>query len=351
MRKLIPPVAVLLACAALSAALAYAAAPKNLGRAIDAQRVLIAERPMDSALENDLGSLLVLGDDLEGAERAYRRAIEIDGGNASAHYNLGLLLQKQGERRAALKEFERTLEIAPRHAWAQYQVGTIYDAQGRDSAARKAYAKAIALDPALGNPVFNPHLIDNEHATSAMLYAYHHYREELQPAKEFEAPARIAGVLIDRPASDADAIAAAGAQEGDGGFVKGSGAPDSSGAGEISVDSGVADEKQQGESAGEAAAESRVLTSKDLDPSRASGQIVGGGSPGRPSSLNKGGQITSSNRGRTRDTQQPVRPTLRPPSSTGSVPPPQVAPPTTFLPTSDSTGMIEVHLVEIDAWS
>jgi len=183
LRKLIPPVVVLLAGAALSAALAFAAAaPKNLDRAIDAQRALVAERPADARLENDLGSLLALDDDFAGAEQAYRRAIEIDGENASAHYNLGLLLQKQGERRNALKEFKRTIELDPRHAWAHYQVGTIYDAQGHDSAARKAYAKALALDPALGNPEVNPHLIDNELATSAMLYSYHHYREELLPA-------------------------------------------------------------------------------------------------------------------------------------------------------------------------
>lgn len=350
LRKLTPPVVALLVGAALSAALAYAtAAPKNLGRAIDAQRALIAERPADSALENDLGSLLVLGDELVGAEEAYRRAIAIDDTNASAHYNLGLLLQKQGERRAALKEFKRTIELEPRHAWAHYQVGTIYDAQGHDSAARKAYAKALALDPALGNPEVNPHLIDNELATSAMLYSYHHYREELQPAKEFEEPARIARVLIDLPVSDADAVAAAAQAPGaEGGFVRGSGSPEGTGGEE----SAAAGESTTGEPEDGNSPESRVLTSKDLDPTRTSGQIVGGGAPARFGGGGKpvGGPITSGNRGRTRDTQPPLRPTLRTPSS-AATPPPQLAPPTTFLPTSDSTGMMETHLVEIDEWS
>ena len=226
MRKLIPPVAALLACAALSAALSYAAAaPKNLDRAIEVQRALVAQRPADSGAANDLGSLLVLAEDAAGAEAAYRSAIAIDGANAAAHFNLGLLLQKAGDRRAALKEFKRALEIQPRHAWAQYQIGTVYHQQGHESAARKAYAKALALDPALGNPTVNPHLVDNELATSAMLYAYHHYREELQPEKQFEEPARIAGVLIDRPeSSEGSAATAEGAAAPEGGFVRGTGA-------------------------------------------------------------------------------------------------------------------------------
>lgn len=350
LRKLTPPVVALLAGAALSAALAYAtAAPKNLDRAIDAQRALLAERPADARLENDLGSLLALNDDFAGAEQAYRRAIEIDGENASAHYNLALLLQKQGERRAALKEFKRTIELEPRHAWAHYQVGTIYDAQGHDSAARKAYAKALALDPALGNPEVNPHLIDNDLATSAMLYSYHHYREELLPEKEFEEPARIARVLIDLPVSEADALAAAAQAPGaEGGFVRGSGSPEDTGGEE----SAAAGESTTGEPEDGNSPDSRVLTSKDLDPTRTSGQIVGGGAPARFGGGGKpvGGPITSGNRGRTRDTQPPLRPTLRTPSSTGAAPP-QLAPPTTFLPTSDSTGMMETHLVEIDEWS
>lgn len=353
MRKLTSIPAVLLACAALSAALAYASAPKNLSRAIDAQRALLAERPEDSALENDLGNLLVLDDDLAGAEQAYRRAIAIDDANASAHYNLGLLLQKLGDRREAAKQFERTIELQPRHAWAHYQLGTIYHHKGRESAARKAYARALALDPALGNPEINPHLIDNELATSAMLYSYRHYREELLPAKEFEEPARIARVLIDLPKGDADAVAdgdaPTGADAASGGFVRGSGAPPAHGKSESAPEVAVAESDTKPEPVDDESPDSRVLSNKDLDPTRISGQIVGGGAPARPGPANRntGGQITSTNRGRTRDTQQQLRPTLRGPQTTA----PQVAPPTTFLPTSDSTGMIEVRLVEVDEWS
>lgn len=348
MRKLIHSVAAMLAGAALFAALSYAAAPKNLDRAIEVQRALVAERPADSTAENDLGNLLVLADEMEGAEQAYRRAIELDPENASAHFNLALLLQQQGERKEALKQFKRTLELDPRHAWAQYQIGTIHHAQGSDSAAKKAYAKALALDPQLGNPKVNPHLIDNDLATSAMLYAYHHYREELLPAKEFEEPARIAGVLIDLPAGATGDQTANG---GEGGFVRGPGTPEPAGDASGATVQSEKPEPMDDEVA--AGAESRTLSTKDLDPSGAANQISGGGVPARAGAAGRatGGQITSGNRGRTRDAQPaPARPTLRGPSSGGSTSQP-AAPPTTFQPTGDSTGMMEVRLVEIDEWS
>jgi hypothetical protein len=333
-------IAVLAAAVVLSSALSGSTAPKNLGRAIEAQRALLAERPGDSAVENDLGSLLVLAEDLEGAEQAYRAAIALDADNAAAHFNLGLLLQRRDDRRAALKEFKRTLDLEPKNAWAHYQAGTIYEHWGVDSMARKEYAKALALDPSLGNPEVNPHLIDNELATSAMLYSYRHYRDELLPEKRFEEPARIAGVLIDRPHADADAVATeepTGATEG--GFVRSTGTTDSRrDAAEV--------EKVEPSDGDEAA--SRVLSTKDLEPGRAPNQVGGGAGAVVVGGRGNVGSRTA----RTRDpkpTTAPVRPTLRGP---GSAPPqapmaPMAPVPQTFLPTGDSTGMMETRLVEV----
>ncbi len=343
MRKLIPSV-LLLGALLVCTALAHAATPKNLGRAIEAQRALVAERPADSAVENDLGSLLVLADDLAGAEQAYRKALELDPENAAAHFNLGLLLQKRQDRRAALKEFKRTIDLEPENAWAHYQAGTIYDHWGLDFAARRAYAKALAIDPALGNPEVNPHLLDNELATSAMLYSYHHYREELLPAKKFEEPVRIAGVLIDRPRTEGDTAATHPTEDvTEGGFVRSNGAPAETQA------EGTESENSAPQDDGEDPA-SRVLSSKDLDPGRATNQVGGGAGPSGPGAAGvAGGRITSGSRARTRDARAatpPTRPTLRGPNS-GTTPPP-APPPATFLPTSDSTGRMETRLVGID---
>lgn len=345
MRQLIPTTClaalIIALCAglALSPTLSGAAAPRNLGRAIEAQRALVVERPADSAVQNDLGSLLVLADDLEGAEQAYRAAIALDGANAAAHFNLGLLLQKRDDRRAALKEFKRTLELEPKNAWAHYQAGTIYEHWGIASAAKKAYAKALAIDPSLGNPEVNPHLIDNQLATSAMLYSYHHYRDELLPEKRFEEPARIAGVLIDRPQAAGEAAPVQAESTTEGGFPRPGGT-------QVESRTVPAQAETPDSAEGDASA-SRVLSNKDLDPGAATNQVGGRGGPsvvGAPG--NAGGRNTPA-RSRTRDpkpTTPPVRPTLRGPNSGN---PPMAPPPTGFLPTGDSTGMMETRLVEI----
>ncbi|MEO8275945.1 MAG: tetratricopeptide repeat protein [Thermoanaerobaculia bacterium] len=325
----------------LCAAFAEASAPRNLGRAIEVQRALVLSRPADSAAENDLGSLLVLAGDNTGAEAAYRRAIEIDSANGAAHFNLGLLLQKLEDRRGALKEFKRTLSSEPRNAWAHYQIGTIYDHWGLDSAAKRAYARAIAIDPNLGNPAVNPHLLDNELATSAMLYSYHHYREELLPEKRFEEPARIAGVLIDRPHSDAnvDAVAATEGESSEGGgFIR------PSGTAAATSDESAGIEKPEPDDGDSTAA--RVLSTKDLDPASVSNQVGGG-----TTVVGVGGARSGSSlRARTRDTRTGSAPLLRPQLRSQPAPTPTFpSSPTTFVPTGDSTGRMETRLVEIDA--
>ena len=58
--------------------------------------------------------------DLAGAEAAYRKAIEIDPRQVSAHANLAILLGwKRGDWAGAEKEFMRALEIDPAQADAK----------------------------------------------------------------------------------------------------------------------------------------------------------------------------------------------------------------------------------------
>jgi tetratricopeptide (TPR) repeat protein len=181
----------------LSAALAaLAAAPPNLGKALDAQRKLAAERPQDAAVFNDLGNLLVLAGRLDEAEEAYRHAVELSPDRASARFNLGLLLQQKGELKEALPLYEETIELQPQHAWAHYQIGTILEARGQEAKAVDAYARAFALDPQLAFPEVNPHVIDNRLVTEAMLKAYRGDYAPPQAPKVYEDPLRIAALLV-----------------------------------------------------------------------------------------------------------------------------------------------------------
>src|SRR6185369_12142020 len=97
---------------------ALAAAPPNIGRALESQKRLVAERPNDPAVFNDLG-------------------------------NLFLLAHQPGEAKQALDFYRQVLEAQPEHAWAHYQAGALYEAGGQTSRAVGEYARAFSLDPQL----------------------------------------------------------------------------------------------------------------------------------------------------------------------------------------------------------
>jgi Flp pilus assembly protein TadD len=190
------------ALAALLALTAIAAvpAPPNVGKALEEQRRLAAERPQDPAVFNDLGNLLMLANRPAEAETAYRRAVELDPEKVSALFNLGLLLQQRGETREALRLYEQVVEKDARYAWAHYQIGTIREETGQESQAIEAYAEAFSLDPQLAFSDVNPHIVENRLVTQAMLRAYRSDRELPHAPKFYDDPARIAALLVPPPA-------------------------------------------------------------------------------------------------------------------------------------------------------
>lgn len=341
MPKTLLALASIAALAVAAAAVQTPTAPYNLERAIAAQRALADERPDDAAIHNDLGNLLVLARDYEGAAAAYARALEIAPDNVVARFNRALLLEKQGERRAAFKELKGVVERDPRHAWAHYEIGKIYQAWRLDSLAERAYANAFRIEPRLADARTNPHVLDNPLVTRALLRAHAGASEELQPPRTYEEPARIAALMIDRPAGQpAEEQLAAEPAEPGGGFVR-----STRGAAETPAAAAAApgeEETAEGEPA-------KTLTARDLEPGRSTNQI-GGGAPGVAvmggAATSRGGSeppITSGSR-RTRPGSNRTAPTR--PGFAGA--PPQGSPsnPTPpFEPGPDSTGRLTLELV------
>jgi TPR repeat/Tetratricopeptide repeat len=190
----------LAALVAVVALAATAAVPPNVAKTIEAQRHLAAERPQDAAVFNDLANLLLLAGQTAEAESTYRQAIELDPNKATALFNLGLLLQQRGELREAAELYDRVLKLEPRHAWAHYQAGTIYERWGQKSRAVDSYAAAFAIDPQLAFPEVNPHIVENQLVTEAMLRAYRNDNTQPQAPRLYDDPARIATLLVPRPA-------------------------------------------------------------------------------------------------------------------------------------------------------
>ena len=199
------------ALAALAGIATLAAVPPNLARTLEAQRRLVAERPQDPSVYNDLGNLLLLVPQPAEAEEAYRKAVELDPDKVSARFNLGLLLQQRGELREAAKHFQQAVKLEPRHAWAHYQLGAIAERWGQEGKAVDEYAIAFSLDPQLAFPEVNAHIVENKLVTQAMLKAYKNDYGIPSVPQVYDEPGRIANLLIPPPAqkpAEADQTAA-----------------------------------------------------------------------------------------------------------------------------------------------
>lgn len=303
--RLRPPIRrALAALAALAGALVLGAAtpaPRNLERALAAQRQLAAERPADGAVFNDLGNLLALSGDTRAAEEAYRKAIALAERDPGPHFNYGLLLVEAGERFAAWRQFRATVHLEPRHAWAWYEIGSLYEGWGLERRARRAYARAFALDPRLADARYNPSVLDNTQTTPAMLSAWRTGASATAAApRGYAESGRIAGLLIDVPkakakeAAEPEAEAASGGGEA-GGIIRSSGPPDTGDAkaqrdgGDEGGDAGDDALLVEGDDAAAAAEEGkagapRVITGADLRAPRPFNQVSpgAGATPGQP---------------------------------------------------------------------
>ena len=182
-----------LVAAGLAASLALP--PPNVERAVAAQRALVAQEET-AARYNDLGNLLLLADDAEGALAAYERALELDETLVSAHYNLGLLLQQRGRERNALRHFREVVELSPEHAQAWFQIGVLHEAGGAEGPAVRAYSRAYLLDPRLSFSDVNPQVLDSRLTTRALLEAQEGLSTAAEAPLAYAEPRRIAGLLL-----------------------------------------------------------------------------------------------------------------------------------------------------------
>ena len=117
-------------------------APPRLGEALAEQRNLSRERPDDAGVWNDLGNLLVLRGDFDGAQSAYARALELELSSTATLFNLALLRQQRGDLGGAIADYRALLDVEPGNAWVHYQLGAAYEGQGQRQLALERYAEA-----------------------------------------------------------------------------------------------------------------------------------------------------------------------------------------------------------------
>ncbi|HVR30806.1 MAG TPA: tetratricopeptide repeat protein [Thermoanaerobaculia bacterium] len=186
--------------------------PRQLASALAEQRTLTEERPNDAGVWNDLGNLLSLVGDVDEAERAYARALELDPTSSSALFNLALLREERSDLAGAAGGYRSLLELDPGNARAHYQLGSIEERLGQRQEALRRYAEAFTLDPELLFAETNPHIIENRLVTEALLIAGRGRRSQPSTPRAYDEPGRINSLLAPQPPTVAPGQEAAPAE-------------------------------------------------------------------------------------------------------------------------------------------
>ena len=111
--------------------------------------VTYVELPTDATAEDyyKLGQKLEKERQLDGALKAYQKAIEIDPKNFWYQHNLANIFRKQNQFQLAITTYENAIKINPKFSWSYYHLGGILQQQGKIQEAIKAYKTAVELYP------------------------------------------------------------------------------------------------------------------------------------------------------------------------------------------------------------
>lgn len=142
---------------------------------------------------NNLGAVSFVLRDIDAAEKAYRRAVELNPDYADALVNLGTIYHERGrvEQDSALSQailteavgfYRRALKFLPNHADAWANMGLAYFDLSNFTRAKQSYDKAYYLNPN------NPRLLNNYgnyYATLAQRAQGESQRQHLDRARKY----------------------------------------------------------------------------------------------------------------------------------------------------------------------
>jgi tetratricopeptide (TPR) repeat protein len=107
----------------------------------------IDRNPADAGLYLLRGEALLQNKQLDEAEKALIRAVEIDKQNVNAYVLLAQVEIAQGSTDQAISNYKRAIEVAPNFVQLYVALGSLYEKQGSWQAAQPVYEKALAIEP------------------------------------------------------------------------------------------------------------------------------------------------------------------------------------------------------------
>ncbi|HEY2352284.1 MAG TPA: tetratricopeptide repeat protein [Candidatus Acidoferrum sp.] len=93
--------------------------------------------------------------ELEAAEDAYRRALDIEPGHVDALNNLGMLSYERGSLEDATMLFRRAVDLHPDHMLSHFNLGSVLEESGKLEQARRHLRMAVRLDASHADAHYN----------------------------------------------------------------------------------------------------------------------------------------------------------------------------------------------------
>jgi tetratricopeptide (TPR) repeat protein len=115
--------------------------------------------PQDTYLLLDKGEALMRSGKLEEAIKSYMEVLNIEYGNAVAHYNLGLLLTATGNQEGALSHYQKADLRQSSDVPVLYNLGNLYLRLGALEDAKQSYRKFIESSPLFADAYNNLGLV------------------------------------------------------------------------------------------------------------------------------------------------------------------------------------------------
>lgn len=118
----------------------------RFAEAVEAFGKALAANPRDATTWLNQGVALQGLRDPAGAEKSFRKAVELAPTNARAHYNLGSLLAGKGDREA-VRHLETAARLDPESRDALYNLGLVLAGTGEPARALEAFDRVLKLAP------------------------------------------------------------------------------------------------------------------------------------------------------------------------------------------------------------
>ena len=107
----------------------------------------VAAAPTSALHQNLLGELCLAVKDMDGAETAFKKALELDPALLGSYLNLGQVYYQTGKTDHAVAEYETALTKAPQTLQAHMMLGIIHEQKKEYDKAKARYEKILALNP------------------------------------------------------------------------------------------------------------------------------------------------------------------------------------------------------------